>query len=185
MDLKFPDKESWENWLSLNNQSDEGVYLIFDKSKESSGLTAEQALDVALRYGWIDGVIHRIDDQFYSKYFKKRAGKSIWSTKNKTRVNELTKAGLMMPSGLEIVKVAKSNGCWDKGDSMPDDYDLDAFRSLIGQYDRHAYEQFIRFSPSVQKTYALSYYALKKPETREKRLRIIIDRSVKNLKPME
>jgi uncharacterized protein YdeI (YjbR/CyaY-like superfamily) len=185
MDLKFPDQESWENWLSRNDQSDEGVYLIFDKSKESSSLTSEQALDVALRYGWIDGIIKKIDDQFYKKYFKKRAEKSIWSTKNKNRVVELTRAGRMMPSGLKIVEISKSNGCWDKGDSMPDDYDLDAFKSLVRQHDHHAYEQFDRFSPSVQKTYALSYYALKKPESREKRIHVIIDRSIRHLKPME
>ena len=185
MDLKFPDQESWENWLSRNFQSDEGVYLIFDKSKESSRLTSEQALDVALRYGWIDGIIKKIDDQFYRKYFKKRAEKSIWSTKNKKRVDELTQAGRMMPSGLEIVEIAKSNGCWDKGNPMPDDYDLEAFRSRLRQQDQHAYEAFDRFSPSVQKTYALSYYALKRPETREKRLRVIIDRSIRHLKPMD
>lgn len=184
MEIKFLNQEAWENWLSLNYRSDEGINLIFDKMKETSSLTSEQALDVALRYGWIDGVIHKMDHQFYRKYFKKRAKNSIWSTKNKNRVNEFIEAGLMMPSGLEIVEIAKANGCWDRGDQLPD-YDIDAFKLLMKRRDLYAYEQFNLFSPSIQKTYAMSYYVLKKSETRAKRLEVIIERTKRHLKPME
>lgn len=184
MEIKFVNKEEWEKWLNQNYSIDHGIFIIFDKTKRTSTLTSNEALDIALRYGWIDGVIKKIDDDFYMKYFKKRAKKSIWSTKNKTRVNELLSEGLMMPSGLEILEMAKANGCFDKGDELVD-YNLDLFKELLKEENYEGYLHFNMFSPSIQKTYASSYFVLKKKETRNNRLKVIINRSLKNLKPME
>lgn len=185
MDIKFLNQQEWKDWLETNYQSDDGIYLIFDKMKKSSSLTQEEALDVALMYGWIDAVMNKIDDQYFRKYFKKRAKQSIWSTKNKNRVNELIKLGLMKPSGLNAVEISKANGKWDQGDSLPDDYDVDVFKNYIRLSNSQAFEDFNRFSPSVQKTYAISYFVLKKPESRIKRLNVIIERTLKHLKPMD
>ncbi len=94
-EFRFTTQQEWESWLSLHHSQMEGIWLRFDKTLSTSTLTSEQALDVALSYGWIDGLIKRIDDQFYIKYFAKRRKQSIWSTKNKTSVERLIQAGKM------------------------------------------------------------------------------------------
>lgn len=180
---KFINKVDFEAWLSQNYLSNEGLWIIFDKTKQTSTLTSEEALDLALCYGWIDGLIKRIDDQYYQKYFKKRAHRSIWSTKNKKRALELIRLNQMKPCGLHAIEVAKSNGMWDQDNQDPIDYNFDAFLDLIKHIDRVAYENLLKLSKSVQRTYALSYFTLKKPESRKKKAQEITIRLVELHKP--
>ncbi len=64
MEFEFKNQENFETWLK-ENLDHEGIWIIFDKTKTTSSLTPEEALDIALCYGWIDGLIKRIVDQFY------------------------------------------------------------------------------------------------------------------------
>lgn len=181
--LNFKNKEAFWTWLEKNHQMDEGHFLKFDKKLVTSTLKPDEALDVALCFGWIDGILKRIDDQFYIKYFAKRRPKSIWSSKNKASAYRLIKDGLMMPSGMEAVYQAQKDGRWDKADLSPHDFNMDDFEKLLLPYPE-AYEQYKMFSSSIRKTYAMSYYVLKKEESRANRLKTIIERLENHLKPM-
>lgn len=88
-----------------------------------------------------------------------------------------------MPSGLLAVESAKKDGRWERADQIPSDYSIDGLKNLLC-HDEKALRNFLKMSPSVQKTYALSYFALKRPESRERRLKIIIERLMNNLPPM-
>lgn len=182
-EFRFTTQQEWESWLSLHHSQMEGIWLRFDKTLTTSTLTSEQALDVALSYGWIDGLIKRIDDQFYIKYFAKRRKQSIWSTKNKTSVERLIQAGKMKEPGLQAVQDAKNDGRWEKADLPPEDFSLEVFHALI-QNNPIAYENFLKMSKSIQKTYAMSYYTLKKEKSRNRRLFVILERLKQNLPPM-
>lgn len=179
----FSSETAFKNWMQENYASDEGIWISFDKCKKTSTLTPKEALMVALSYGWIDGLIKRVDDQYYIKYFKKRAKRSIWSTLNKSYAEALIQSNLMMPSGMKEVIDAKKDGRWEKADLPPIDFDLADFKKLLMPYAA-AYQMYETFSPSIQKTYALSYYTLKKQESRDKRLKVMIERLEKGLKPM-
>lgn len=181
--LLFLNQQAWETYLSQHVNQTEGIWLRFDKTLTTSTLTSEQALDVALCYGWIDGQIKRIDDQFYIKYFAKRRKQSIWSTKNKISVERLIQAGKMKEPGLQAVQDAKNDGRWERADLPPEDFSMEAFHLLI-QTDVIAYENFLKMSKSIQKTYAMSYYTLKKEESRNRRLQVILERLKQNLPPM-
>lgn len=181
--LIFKDKQEFWDWLSLNHHLSEGKLVQFDKQLKTSTLKYEESVDVALCFGWIDGVTKRIDEQFYTKYFTKRSIKSIWSTKNKKSVERLMKDGLMRPSGMEAVELAKRDGRWEKSDLPPLDFNVNDFEKLLINHQT-AHEHFLKFSPSIQKTYAMSYYTLKKDDSRERRLSVIIKRLENNLKPM-
>ena len=181
--LTFYDRREFWNWLDKNHEAHQGIWIRFDKTKTTSTLLAEEALECALCFGWIDSVIKRVDEMFYVKYFAKRTSKSIWSTKNKKTVEKLIKDGVMMPSGLKAIEAAKKDGRWDKADLPPDDFSVEDFKKLIKEH-KLAYEHYLEFSPSIQKTYAMSYYTLKKAESRERRLNVVVDRLEKNLKPM-
>jgi len=179
--FKFESSQSFEDWLK-NNLDHSGIFLLFDKTKKTT-LSPSEALDVALCYGWIDGVMKRMDEMYYIKYFAKRSPKSIWSTKNKNRVEELIKLGLMTIHGMKAIEIAKSNGQWDKADLPADDFSIDGFIKLLKPFEV-AYSNYIKMSFSIQKVFAHHYFDAKKEETRQRRLLWIIDRLNQNLGPM-
>lgn len=183
MEFEFKNQENFETWLK-ENLDHEGIWIIFDKKRLTSSLTPEEALDIALCYGWIDGLIKRIDDQFYKKYFAKRLPKSIWSSKNKISVSRLIKSGQMKKEGLDAINIAKSNGRWDQSDQNPVDFSVEDFILLLKD-DEQADAFYKTLSHSIQKTYALHYYTAKKEETRLRRLEDIKQRLRNHLKPME
>jgi uncharacterized protein YdeI (YjbR/CyaY-like superfamily) len=179
--FKFKDSQSFELWLK-NNLDHRGIFLLFDKTKKTT-LSPNEALDIALCYGWIDGVMKRIDDVYYIKYFAKRSPKSIWSTKNKNRVEELIKLGFVTIHGTKAIEIAKSNGQWDKADLPANDFSLDGFVELLEPFEI-AYHNYIHMSLSTQKIFAYHYFDAKKEETRQRRLTWIIDRLNQNQGPM-
>jgi uncharacterized protein YdeI (YjbR/CyaY-like superfamily) len=176
----FTSKVLFREWLSLN-VNHEGIWLIFEKGKDAKTLTPQEALDVALCFGWIDGVIKRIDDLKYIKYFAKRRPQSVWSTKNKKSVDELITKGEMTNYGYQAIEVSKKNSRYQQGDQEPFDFSIEDFKKKLK--DEHsALGHYEKMSSSVQKIYALYYFSAKKEETRNKRLVEIILRLNKNLK---
>lgn len=179
----FQSKEDFLSWMKINH-SNEPIWIIFDKRDIKGKLTQEEALDIALCYGWIDGLVNRIDDTFFKKYFSQRRPKSIWSTKNKLSIERLIKEGKMTEHGYKIIDIAKKNGCYDRGDALPEDFSLESFDDIVKPFE-NAYVNYKMMSSSVRKIYALTYFTAKKEETRQKKLKEIIERLEKNLKPME
>lgn len=179
----FHSKEEFLSWMRVHHSS-EPIWIIFDKRDIKGKLTQEEALDIALCYGWIDGLVNRIDDTYFKKYFSQRRPKSVWSEKNKRSVDRLINEGKMTEYGHKIIEIAKKNGCYDKGDTPPEDFSLESFDDIVKPFE-NAYVNYKMMSSSVKKIYALTYFTAKKEETRQKRLKEIIERLEKNLKPME
>ena len=71
------------------------MWLVFGKGGGPATLRANEALEEALCFGWIDGQMKSLDETRYKKYFARRTSKSKWSEKNKQLVAELEKQGLM------------------------------------------------------------------------------------------
>lgn len=182
--ILFKNQGEWEMWLEQHQNQLDGVWIQFDKLHQVSTLLPVQALQVSLQYGWIDGQLKRIDDQFYIKYFSPRRKHSIWSTKNKETVQGLIDLHQMKPRGLLEVARAKSDGRWEKADHSSPDYSFIDFQTLL-QDDPKAFENYQNMSASVQRIYASSYYSLKTPKSRQNRLLIIKERLRKQQKPMD
>jgi uncharacterized protein YdeI (YjbR/CyaY-like superfamily) len=83
------------------------------KGSRTPGLTYFEALGVALEYGWIDGLAHRLDDDAYVQRFTPRRPRSPWSSRNRRRVEAMIDAGEMAPRGLAEVERARANGRWE------------------------------------------------------------------------
>jgi len=108
----FKTEAAFEKWLKANLQA-EGLWLRF--AKKASTLTSisyEQAREVALRYGWIDGLLNTWDDDSFLRRFTPRRKRSKWSKINREIVEGLITAGRMTPSGLAEVEAAKADGRW-------------------------------------------------------------------------
>lgn len=182
--LKFLDREEFREWLCSHCQSEDGVWLLFGKAGGPKTLKAEEALEEALCFGWIDGQMQSIDDQTYRKYFSMRRDKSKWSEKNKKLVKKLEEQGIMTDFGRKKIEEAKSNGQWDapKPAAVTEEQ-IACVCALLEGYEP-ARTNFQAMSLSVKKTYTRAYFDAKTDAGREKRIAWMVDRLNKNLKPM-
>ena len=184
--LTFVDRQAFRDWLAKNGEESGGVWLLFGKKGGPKTLTAVQALEEALCFGWIDGQMQSLGDTAYKKYFARRIPKSVWSSKNKKTAEALAEKGLMTPQGLFAIEEAKRNGAWEAeaGSRAPLEEDaVERFKQLVLPYEP-AYTNLMAMSPSVQRTYTGFYFSAKSDATREARLAKIVDRLNQNLKPM-
>jgi len=182
--LLFPSRNEFRKWLQDYCLSSSGVWLLFGKSGGPKTITANEALEEALCFGWIDGQMRSIDDKTHIKYFSIRRKKSNWSDKNKTLVEELEKQGIMTGYGRAKIEEAKQNGQWDIPNPLTVTDEQITILSDLFKGHETAYTNFQAMSPSVKKIYTRAYFDAKTDAGRVNRLSWIIDRLNKNLKPM-
>src|SRR5688572_27854909 len=92
----FPDRHAYEAWLAANHDSADELWLkIYKKGSGLPTVTIEEALDVALCWGWIDGLRKGFDEDSYLQRYTPRRARSIWSRVNRENVERLTAAGRM------------------------------------------------------------------------------------------
>ncbi len=182
--LQFPDRTAFRAWLENNSTSSVGVWLLFGKKGGPTTIAANDALEEALCFGWIDGQMQSLDDKTYKKYFSIRRKNSKWSEKNKSLAEQLEQQGKMTAFGRVKIEEAKQNGQWDKPKAPPVLDEQIAFLSNLLQKYQPAYTNFLAMSPSVKKTYTRAYYDAKTDASRASRIAWMVERLNKNLKPM-
>lgn len=116
---EFKDERSFYAWLHKHWNKEPEVWIrIFKVHSGIPSITPTQAIDVALCWGWIDGIRKRFDEQSFLQRYSPRGKKSVWSKINVANVERLAKAGKMQPSGLAQVEAAKADGRWAKAYGM-------------------------------------------------------------------
>ena len=181
--LSFADREQFRKWLAENCRSSGGVWLLFGKAGGPKTLTAAEALEEALCFGWIDGQMKSVDEKTYKKYFALRRTDSKWSDKNKAIVKSLEERGLMTDYGREKIAEAKKNGKWDAVDLMSlGEEQITELCTILQEYEP-AYSNFQAMPMSVKKTYTRAYFDAKTEAGKQKRLVWLLDRLNKNLRP--
>ena len=82
--LRVTDRARWRAWLEENHSSETEVWVVFYKKHTGEpSIAYDEAVEEALCFGWIDGVIQRIDDDRYGRRFTPRRDGSSWSAINK------------------------------------------------------------------------------------------------------
>lgn len=181
-ELYFKSQEEWRDWLLENHKISQGVYLIL--YRVNSGIASmrwEEAVRVALCFGWIDSTAKRIDDVRRKQLFTPRKSKSVWSKVNKTHIKELITQDLMHESGLKKIEAAKKDGSWTALDNVEN---LIIPEDLLAAFNAYpvAYKNYKAFSRSYRKSYLYWLNSAKRTETREKRIAEIIKFCNENLK---
>ncbi len=183
-ELLFSTREDFRLWLCEHAETSGGVWLVFGKTKPLVTLSANDAFEEALCFGWIDGQMKSVDDTKYIKYFARRREKSVWSDKNKKTVEMLRAKKLMTELGEKAVDAAVKNGMWnaEKQNAVGGE-EVEAFTEKLAGIPP-AYENFKNMSPSVQRTYTKRYLSFKSEESRQRDFEKIVERLKQNLKPM-
>ncbi len=110
----FRTEAAFATWLSANHARETELWLkIHKKDSGMPTVTYAQALDVALCWGWIDGIRKGFDDCSFLQRFTPRKARSVWSQINRDHIARLTAAGRMSPHGQRHVDAAKADGRWD------------------------------------------------------------------------
>ena len=110
----FRSEAAFEKWLRANHDRETELWLkVHKKDSGLPSVTTAQALDVALCWGWIDGLRKAYDDQSFLQRYSPRKARSLWSQINRDNVARLTACGRMTPHGQRQVDAAKGDGRWD------------------------------------------------------------------------
>ena len=181
-ELYFKNDVEWLNWLSVNYNTSTGVYLIFYKvDNDEESMRWEEAVKVALCYGWIDSTVKSLGNGKRRQYFCRRNPKSIWSALNKKYIKELTANNLMHKSGLEIIEIGKKNGSWSALDAVEKGIIPEELQTEFDK-NKNAFINFKNFAPSYRKSYLYWLQQAKRDTTRKNRIIEIIRLCEENVK---
>jgi uncharacterized protein YdeI (YjbR/CyaY-like superfamily) len=172
----FPSKTKWADWLAKQHDKSAGLWLKLAK-KESviKSVTYEEALDVALCYGWIDGQKKGFDDKYWLQKFTPRGPKSIWSKINTEKAEKLIASGEMKPAGHKAIEAAKQDGRWEaayasqKNMTVPED-----FQAALDK-NKTAKTAFAQLKSADRYSFLFRIHHAKKPETRAKHIQKFVE----------
>jgi uncharacterized protein YdeI (YjbR/CyaY-like superfamily) len=170
--LPITDRETWRAWLQENHGGQKEAWLIINKKHATGpGVTYEEALDEALCFGWIDGLMRSVDDETFTLRFSPRKPRSIWSEGNKQRAARLIEQGRMTEAGLAKIREAWENGEWDKAAGREDTSVLPADFEEALQIDEIARSNWSQLAASRKKQYIYWITSARTQETRQRRIR--------------
>ena len=166
----FKTQEDFRDWLERNHKTVKELLVGFykvDSGKPS--MTWPQSVDQALCFGWIDGIRKSIDSESYCIRFSPRKSTSNWSTINIRKVEELTKAGLMKPAGLEVFALRKEeySGIYSHEN---DEQKLDSDLEIKFKNNKIAWDFFMKQPPSYRKAIVRWIMSAKQYSTRQSRI---------------
>jgi uncharacterized protein YdeI (YjbR/CyaY-like superfamily) len=173
--IRFETEQQWIDWLEAN-VGQPGVWMqIAKKNSGVISISYQQALDIALCFGWIDGLKNKFDDKTFIQRFTARKPNSKWSKINRDKAELLIAEGKMRPSGLASIETAKRKGTWQtaydsqKNITVPQD-----FQSELDNNPQAA--DFFNTLESVNR-YAILYrlQTARTPELRTKKLKQFIE----------
>src|SRR5262249_55528174 len=119
--IAFASAREFASWLKANHAVSSGIWLEIAKKGAGgrASVTYDEALDVALSYGWIDGQKRSKDEGAWLQRFAPRGSRSLWSKRNRERAERLIESRKMKASGLREIEQAKRDGRWEAAYDSP------------------------------------------------------------------
>jgi uncharacterized protein YdeI (YjbR/CyaY-like superfamily) len=165
-----------EAWLEENGEGCEGIWLkLARKGSGVESVTYAEAVELGLRFGWIDSQARGHDERHYLQRFTPRRRRSKWSRINRENAEALIEAGRMRPPGLAAVEAAKADGRWEAAYEppstavVPPDLERELKRDPAARRAFESLNSINRFAIIHRLDDA------KRPETRERRLRKYVE----------
>ena len=182
--LQVRSRAAWRRWLQRHHGTKSEIWLILHKRHVNKpGLSYDDATEEALCFGWIDGILKRIDDEKHALRFSPRRPNSVWSDSNKRRVRRLIRGGQMTEAGLDAVRAGKRSGKWQQGSlreitsAVPEDLQQALSRN------QKASRSFAELAPSYRRQYIAWILEAKRAETRRRRVSETVRRAAQGKRP--
>ena len=180
--LFFKNQKELESWFEKNYKTKLETWVgYYKKHTKKESITWDESVEEALKFGWIDGLRKSIDEQSYKIRFTPRKVNSNWSLKNIKTIEKLIEQGLVREKGLEIYekRKEKKSGVYafeQRDVALSVDY-LDEFKK-----NEKAWNYFKNEKPYYKKTAVYWVMSAKKEETRQRRLKALIEDSANEIK---
>lgn len=175
--VPFASKKKWADWLAKQHDKSTGLWMkLAKKAIGVPSIIYEEAVDVALCYGWIDGQKKGFDDKYWLQKFTPRGAKSIWSKINTEKAERLIANGEMKPSGLKAIEAARADGRWEaayasqKNISVPDDFQAALDRN------KKAKRTFESLKSAERYSFLFRLHHLKRAEIRAQKIQRFVER---------
>lgn len=172
---EFEDADAFYEWLRDNH--DRADELWIKMHKVGSGLRSiawKEAVDVALCWGWIDGIRKSFDDKSFLQRYTPRRAKSIWSKINVDNVARLMDEGRMTEHGLKHVEAAKADGRWGRAYPSVKEMELPADLLAAIEADPKAKATFEQLSSQNRYALSLRLHGLKSEAGRRKKIAVFV-----------
>lgn len=172
----FADRDAFERWLSESHDREDELWLKIHK--KGSGLPTvsyAEAVDVALCWGWIDGLKKPFDENSFLQRFTPRGKKSIWSEKNREHVERLTAEGRMTPHGQRHVDAAKADGRWEQAYASAANMEFPPDLLAAIEAEPAALETFRTLNAANRYALAFRTHAMKTLAGRQKKIAGFVD----------
>lgn len=174
------DASEWRAWLRKHHKTEQRAFLVYyKKATGKPSVTYREALMEAICFGWIDTTVKRIDDERYGTNFVKRKPSANWSTNTLGYAEEMIRQKKMSKQGLEAYERGKLKKPLDPlpKDAKPPDYMVAALKT-----NPKAWQFFSEMAQSSKLIYISWVMSAKRPETRERRLKELVERCAQNKK---
>jgi uncharacterized protein YdeI (YjbR/CyaY-like superfamily) len=174
----FPTPSDFRTWLEAHHDKlREQIVGFHKKSSGKPSITWPESVEVALCFGWIDGVRKSLDETSYTIRFTPRKATSTWSSININLVRKLTKQGLMHPRGLEAfaARNEKKSGIYSYEQRKNARFSREQEKQF--RDNKPAWDFFQSQAPSYKQLTTYWVITAKKEETKQKRISILIDHS--------
>lgn len=170
----FSTQDDFRNWLEANHEKADELLVGFWKvGSGKRSMTWSESVDQALCFGWIDGVRKSLGPESYTIRFTPRRARSVWSSINIAKVEELTKHGLMRPSGVAAFeKRSDDRSAIYAYENRPEKFDAEYEKRF--KKNKKAWEFFSSQAPSYQRNVIHWVTSAKQEATRLSRLTKLI-----------
>ena len=166
------DRETWRGWLLENHTSRKEIWLIlYKKHTKEKCVSYEEAVEEAVCFGWIDGIMKRIDDRKHTIRFSPRRKGSVWSEANLKRAERMMDQGKMMSSGLEIYEQRDPQKSPPSAPYRGKEIPAPGFIEKKLMEDPEVWEIFKSLPPSHKNMYIGWISTAKKEETKLRRIK--------------
>jgi uncharacterized protein YdeI (YjbR/CyaY-like superfamily) len=173
--LHVSTREAWRAWLARHHLTATEVWLRYAKRHTGEPrVEYDAAVEEALCYGWIDGLVRSIDDRYYAQRFSPRRPGSTWSLINRRRYAKLLREGRLAEAGLGKAPPAGSSMPEDA--SRPPDAGTSIEPAVPPDFRRalkaspQAWRTFENLAPSYRRFYLGWIAAAKREATRTRRI---------------
>jgi uncharacterized protein YdeI (YjbR/CyaY-like superfamily) len=169
--LEFAQPSAWLTWLERHHATSRGVMVkLAKKGSPKRSITYQEALDGALRWGWIDGQAKPYDAHAWLRKFTPRGARSVWSKINRDKALGLIERGEMQAPGLAEVERAQRDGRWDAAYDSPRTAAVPEDLSVALARNRRAQAFFAQLNAANRYAILWRLQTAKRPETRARRI---------------
>ena len=180
----FKNRGEFRKWLEKNHAKQKELWIMFYKvHTNKKSVRYNEAVEEALCFGWIDGIVKRIDDEKHAQRYTPRKPSSFWSFVNMEVAKRMINEGKMTDAGLAKIKEAKKNGWWNKAYSFEVENIMSKEMKKVLMSDKDAWKNFQNFGKSYQNTYIFWVNYAKREETKKKRIQLVLERAKQKQPP--